>query len=336
MLPATAYLVRLGSSGQPEERYVLIGNGTWLVGRSNQAAIILDSPWVSRLHALIQRRNNEAFYVVDLGSRNGTFVNGRRVTLPVRLRERDEMVFGQVRMQLLLASGGLAGGDAPTTSAIKTRCLMTAVVLHLRNGAILEKQAPDQQVAQVMGTWFRQVGEITQRYGAQVSQYTERGVMVAWFHSPKEPAAADWLRILRAFWSLYRGTSNLHLQYLLPFPLQLGTGVNTGYALVAPGGSPQQTEYVALGQTVSAAFALEAATKTAGYDVLVGEMTYQHLQRVDLADWLEPVPVQLQPQAPPVQVWGSRYDRLRTFLYNYGLAETPTCQQTSMPEQGFV
>ena len=46
-----------------------------LIGRSPSAAIRLGDPTVSRLHARIERRGHQT-YVEDLGSRNGTLLNG--------------------------------------------------------------------------------------------------------------------------------------------------------------------------------------------------------------------------------------------------------------------
>ncbi|MCS7030424.1 MAG: adenylate/guanylate cyclase domain-containing protein [Gloeomargarita sp. SKYG116] len=337
-----AYLLRLGPAGQPEERYVLIGSGPWSVGRSDQSAIILGSPWVSRMHALIQRAGEQEFYVIDLGSRNGTFVNGQRVMAPVQLQDGDRVTFGQIHLQFTYQTDRPDTPDpfAPgvsdrTTSVMKTRCLMTVVVLNISNFKALVEQIPEPLVAQVVGTWFRLVGEILQRYGSQVDKYVEDAVMAVWFHPQNEPRPADWLRILRAIWGIQRTTSNLHLQYMLPFPLRLGTGINTGYAMVGHSGSGQRPEYVALGDTVSRAFQLDAATKTLGLDVLVGENTYDCLSKANLADWLTPTEVAFPYQPKLVTVWGSTYDHLRTFLYNHGAVETPT-HRAHRDGRGFV
>jgi pSer/pThr/pTyr-binding forkhead associated (FHA) protein len=55
----------------------------------------VDSRSVSRLHALIQRRDAGDYYLIDLGSRNGSFVNRRRVSLPLRLQDQDRLVFAE-------------------------------------------------------------------------------------------------------------------------------------------------------------------------------------------------------------------------------------------------
>ena len=65
------------------------------VGRGGGCGIVLpDDGFVSTVHARVFRRGDEVF-VEDLGSRNGTFLNGDRVATPTRLRRGDRVQFGQ-------------------------------------------------------------------------------------------------------------------------------------------------------------------------------------------------------------------------------------------------
>ncbi|MGH8982383.1 MAG: FHA domain-containing protein [Acidimicrobiia bacterium] len=65
------------------------------VGRGGGCGIVLaDDTYVSTLHARLFQQNGEAF-VEDLGSTNGTFVNGRQVTTATRLKRGDQVQFGQ-------------------------------------------------------------------------------------------------------------------------------------------------------------------------------------------------------------------------------------------------
>jgi pSer/pThr/pTyr-binding forkhead associated (FHA) protein len=76
---------------QPGKKYRLTGR-TFLIGRSDQADIRLHSDVASREHAVL-RLEGERWFVVDLGSRNGTYVNGRRVN-NAALRPMDRLKFG--------------------------------------------------------------------------------------------------------------------------------------------------------------------------------------------------------------------------------------------------
>jgi hypothetical protein len=65
------------------------------VGRGGGCGVVIpDDQFVSTVHARLFRRGDDLL-VEDLGSRNGTFVNGERVVAPTRLRRGDRVQFGQ-------------------------------------------------------------------------------------------------------------------------------------------------------------------------------------------------------------------------------------------------
>src|SRR5947207_480373 len=64
-----------------------------VIGRTRDCAIRIDDPGISRRHARIVRRGPEAYFLEDLGSRNGTFVRGNRVTTQA-LGEGDRLALG--------------------------------------------------------------------------------------------------------------------------------------------------------------------------------------------------------------------------------------------------
>jgi FHA domain-containing protein len=67
------------------------------IGRSEESEILLVDPSVSRTHAVVEIEAGGAV-VRDLGSTNGTFVNGRRIDV-ARLGDGDELVFGNTKMR---------------------------------------------------------------------------------------------------------------------------------------------------------------------------------------------------------------------------------------------
>ncbi len=68
--------------------------GATTLGRDSLNDIVMENPAVSRRHARIQG-NAQGYWIQDLGSRNGTFVNGQEVTrAPVMLNAEDEIKFG--------------------------------------------------------------------------------------------------------------------------------------------------------------------------------------------------------------------------------------------------
>jgi pSer/pThr/pTyr-binding forkhead associated (FHA) protein len=67
------------------------------IGRSKDAGVALPDPEVSRQHARLSSHDG-VVYVEDLHSRNGTFLNGRRVREAIEVREGDEIDVGATRL----------------------------------------------------------------------------------------------------------------------------------------------------------------------------------------------------------------------------------------------
>jgi DNA-binding winged helix-turn-helix (wHTH) protein len=84
-------------------RELLLMNGANIVGRDADAAIQIDARGLSRHHARILV-SGDAATLEDLGSKNGTYVNGRRITAPVRLSPGDEIKLGAVTVTFRTAS----------------------------------------------------------------------------------------------------------------------------------------------------------------------------------------------------------------------------------------
>jgi DNA-binding response OmpR family regulator len=68
----------------------MIDRSDMIIGREEDSDIVLPSRQVSRNHARI-RRSGGRHILEDLGSKNGTFVNGRELTEPYPLQDGDEI-----------------------------------------------------------------------------------------------------------------------------------------------------------------------------------------------------------------------------------------------------
>lgn len=87
------------SGTKPGEAFPLGPEGTsWVAGRSNDADLVLADDTVSRKHARIYSARG-ALWLRDLGSRNGTLVNGRSVAHH-RLRPGDRITIGASLMRV--------------------------------------------------------------------------------------------------------------------------------------------------------------------------------------------------------------------------------------------
>jgi len=80
-----------------EREEVALREGEHFIGRDPEALIRVGSARVSRRHAMIRVRRGEAV-IEDLGSKNGTFVGGRRIDAPTRLEDRAQIQVGSERI----------------------------------------------------------------------------------------------------------------------------------------------------------------------------------------------------------------------------------------------
>lgn len=82
----------------PAGAAVLLEEHEVLIGRDPHAAAMLEGDgFVSARHAIVRVRGTSTS-VVDLGSTNGTFVNGERIAIETRLSPGDEVAVGSTRM----------------------------------------------------------------------------------------------------------------------------------------------------------------------------------------------------------------------------------------------
>jgi two-component system response regulator AtoC len=100
-----AFLVIHVEGDERGSRVVEIPEGVDVTfGRSRGATIHVDSEKVSRMHARV-RRAGDVIEIVDLGSRNGTRVNGDKIEGPRRVQNGDELSMGPILAVVGMASG---------------------------------------------------------------------------------------------------------------------------------------------------------------------------------------------------------------------------------------
>lgn len=300
----------------------LVGGSCWTIGRTEDNNLVISDPWISRNHAMLQYTDTGDFYLIDLGSRNGTFVNGRRVSVPVTLRNRDRLTFGQTDMDFYspstdksIASIGTDAMDLSITATLHIRRFISVMVVDIRNFTSLTQQIDDAVLSALIGTWFREVGKIIRYHGSWVDKYIGDAVMAVWFHGTTGVNQSELMPVLHALNDLHKMTRDVAKRYPLPFPLQIGAGVNTGYAMVGNTGSGDRPDYTALGDTVNAAFRLESSTKQIGRDIALGETTYQYLSSFGIPAMLfQECEVSLKGYQGPTLTYACSFAELDEFL----------------------
>ncbi|WP_163996895.1 FHA domain-containing protein [Pyxidicoccus caerfyrddinensis] len=112
--PAFLYVERGPGIGQ----LVPVKQGPLVMGRSSSSELRLQHPSISRRHAQLTRRADR-FFLKDLSSQNGTFLNRNRVTSEVEVMPGDEISMGNALLRLR-GPGGTPALGVPIVTATNT------------------------------------------------------------------------------------------------------------------------------------------------------------------------------------------------------------------------
>lgn len=260
-------------------RYLyLFGSNSWKLGRDKNSDFIIPDRWISRIHAaLIQFNSGKDFYLIDWQSRNGTFINGSKITSPTVLKNGDRIILGKTILEFHCPQTKDKIGKYECnvlTSTVHVKRLMSVVAIEIRDFNILVRMLDESVLSSLIGTFFREIEEIIANYRGREQKSLAGIVLAFWYHQQQESIAAQLVDILNCIGTIAKMTAEINQQYSLPFELQISVAVNTGYAMVSHLG---RSNYTAVGNTVNLALALGSEAKDRNWDLALSEDSCQYL-----------------------------------------------------------
>src|SRR5260221_4902894 len=172
--------------------------GTCVLGRANSSQGVLPSDRASRRHAMIHAQGEDEFWLVDLGSANGTYLNGRRVGQPCRLAEKDQIpiadysfTFHQPQTQAQVSRS--SGGTEKTIQEIKTlNCWL--LVADIESSTQFTQKLPADETPRVTGRWLADCKQIIDEHAGTINKFLGDGFFAYWLD--RESAAGSVARAL--------------------------------------------------------------------------------------------------------------------------------------------
>jgi adenylate cyclase len=282
------------------------------IGRDAASDIVLADPKVSRNHAMLRQLGNGDFYLIDEGSSNGSYINGKLITAPTLLKDQDRLGIGST--ELLFEQEAGSTDPAATASAEDTIVVapmgdirqFTILVADIRGYTRISENTEIKTLTRMMNDWFNQTRECIYDHHGVVDKFIGDCVYARW--EIREDAAGTVTDALHAAAQLNFISSNLNSSYPEVFePLRIGVGINTGAAAIGAGVSES-----AIGDAVNLTFRLESSTKEIGKDVILGRAAYENLPE---GLWLsQQTSIQVKGKTDPVDVWGMSFGELEQLL----------------------
>ena len=246
-----------------DEQYRLEGNCS--MGRAALNGLVIDSPKVSRLHAIIHLEDNGAFWLIDLGSSNGTFLNKRRIHEPVRLRDQDEIsiggdafVFHQPRGK---PSAQLKANALATLQEVENVDVWL-LVADIKNFTPLSRTMVSGELANLVSRWLGCCKSIIESHQGIVNKYLGDGILAYW---RDEPGMVQ--EIVSTIASLKAEQTRERPPFR--FVIHFGT--------VALGGVPSTREETLMGSEVNLVFRLEKLLATLGEPCAISDAAHDRL-----------------------------------------------------------
>jgi len=164
--------------------------GSCSLGRSAANTIVLESPKVSRRHALIHLQNIGELWLIDFGSSNGTFLNNRRIHHPIRLSDGDQITIGdqvlKVRQPIVISEAHKTDIMQGTAREIENiSCWL--LVADLRGFTPLSRQMQGQDLDVFVGAWILSCKEIIENQHGIINKYLGDGFLAYWREADTSP-----------------------------------------------------------------------------------------------------------------------------------------------------
>jgi adenylate cyclase len=231
-------------------------HGGCSIGRSPKNAVVLDSPKISRRHAIINVQNVGEFWLIDLGSSNGTFLNKRRVHQPVRLCDLDQISIGDYVFtfhQPMEVTGEYQSTVIARTIREIENVPCWLLVADIENFTPLSRSLTSDKLATLIGGWVATCKEIIEAHKGMIDKYLGDGFFAYW--RDEENATKN---VAGALAPLKQAQAKNEPRFRLALH----------FGLVAIGGVPSMGEESLMGKDVNFVFRMEKLAGSLGISLL--------------------------------------------------------------------
>ncbi|HEY5043361.1 MAG TPA: adenylate/guanylate cyclase domain-containing protein [Verrucomicrobiae bacterium] len=177
--------------------------GTCTIGRSVENVLAINDAKVSRRHAIIHAQGGE-FYLVDLGSRNGTLLNGQRLRIPSQLKDNDVIRICTTSLKFRAIVPAMAADDdtdmeTRTSGYTGKTSPCWLLVADIRQFTKMSQIMPQDELAQLVGKWVMASKQTIEATQGLINKYLGDGYLAFWpMESTQPESIANTIQALKA------------------------------------------------------------------------------------------------------------------------------------------
>ncbi|HEX5176570.1 MAG TPA: adenylate/guanylate cyclase domain-containing protein [Chthoniobacteraceae bacterium] len=257
-----------------------IGN-TVTIGRTRENTVCLGfSRLVSRQHAIIRCHNGYQYQIIDLGSRNGTFVDDQRVVTPIlladgaRIRVADNLITFHETIEDLSGEQQLAtlAGAGAADDSLQSRPV-ALLVCDIRGFSAMAEKTANGDLAQLLGIWFREAANLVSASGGIIDKFLGDSLLAYWANDASGNADCE------AAVSAARRMVSLANErtWTNGDPFHVTVAVHYGRVTCSNVGLAADRDATIIGDAVNTVFRLEAVSKEIGEPIVLSEDVAAHL-----------------------------------------------------------
>jgi len=259
---ASAWLERDDASTVP-----VLGSSS--IGRAPNNQVVLADEKVSRKHALIHRQGDNEYWLVDLGSSNGSYLDGRRVAQPMALHDGAVIRFGSSTLLFRQTAAPTNSGGEPQWSEGTVRDIRLAtcwlLLADIEGSTELSRGLPADELPILIGRWFSGCKQLIEASGGLINKYLGDGFFAYWIDIDGTLA-----RLVGTLGELKR----------LQATAQPSFRVVLHHGEISMGGAPSMGEESLSGPEVNFVFRMEKLAGSLNHPNLMSEVANSRLGRL--------------------------------------------------------
>jgi len=158
--------------------------GSCSIGRAPGNQLVLADEKASRKHALIHRQGEHEYWLVDLGSSNGSYIDDRRVSQPMALRDGAVIRIGTSTFTFRQSTGTSNPSAEPHWSEGTVHDIRIApcwlLLADIEGSTELSQSLPPDQLPVITGRWFSECKQVIEANGGSINKYLGDGFFADW------------------------------------------------------------------------------------------------------------------------------------------------------------